>query len=443
MISADNVDAALVIGITGALLLAIAMFSHSLKRLPVSAAMVYLAAGIAIGPLVSSRLGWTLAELAPVLEHVTELLILVSLFIAGLKLGLPVNHAHWKVPLRLATVSMAVTVLLVAPLAAWILGLPLGAAIVLAALLSPTDPVLATEVQVRDLNDRDRLRINLTGEAALNDGTAFPFVMLGLGLLGLHELGDFGVRWLALDVLWACAGGIALGGLCGWAVSRAVLRLRARHRMALGRDEFVALGLLAVTYSLSLLTLTYGFLAVFAAAYTFARKVESAQAARNSDTPPHPQAIESDQGQSVRDEAEPPPAELSENALGFNEQLERIGELLMVLLVGCLLWTVTLSVGAFLVAIALQVLVRPIAVWIGLLGLEMERPQRRLTAWLGIRGVGSLFYFSYAVGHGLDRTLVEPIAATLLLTVALSIGLHGLTVTPLMRAYTRRREPHA
>ena len=124
--------------------------------------------------------------------------------------------------------------------------MPLGAAILLGGLLAPTDPVLAADVQVEHPGDRDRLRFSLTGEAALNDGSAFPFVMLGLGLLGLHELGAFGWRWLAFDVVWAVRGGLAIGWLLGMLVGRLVLYLRRTHKEAVGLDDFLGLGLIAL-----------------------------------------------------------------------------------------------------------------------------------------------------------------------------------------------------
>lgn len=420
MSAPETLNNALVIGITGSLLLAAALFASSLKKLPVSTAMIYLAAGVGVGPLVAARLGWELGTLSGVLEHITEFAILISLFIAGMKVGMPTNSGRWRIPLRLASVSMVITVALVAVLSMWLLNLPLGAGVLLGAMLAPTDPVLATEVQVQDRHDRDQLRINLSGEAALNDGTAFPFVMLGLGLLGLHDLGDYGWRWLAVDVLWATLGGVALGALCGLGTSRVVLHLRSTHRMALGYDEFIAMGLVALTYSLSLLTLTYGFLAVFAAAYMFARTAENTEG----------KATEAGADAS---------ASLAVNALGFNEQLERIGELLLVLLIGCLLWTAHITVGMFVLAALLLCVVRPLAVWLGLLGANAAPLQQRMTAWFGIRGIGSVFYLAYAVQHGLPAALVDLMSASVLVTVALSITLHGATVTPLMRSYARRK----
>jgi NhaP-type Na+/H+ or K+/H+ antiporter len=166
---------------------------------------------------------------------------------------------------------MTLTVGMITLVGAFLLHLPWGAAILLGAILAPTDPVLASDVQVATPGDRDRLRFSLTGEAGLNDGTAFPFVMLGLGLLGLHPLGACGWRWLAVDVGWAVLGGLAVGGVLGTLVGRLVLYLRRAHQEAVGRDDFLVLGLITLSYGSALLLHTYGFLAVFAAALALRR----------------------------------------------------------------------------------------------------------------------------------------------------------------------------
>ena len=164
----------------------LALSDSVLARLPVSTSMIYLAIGAAMSPL---WLDWV--QLAPLthahaLERVAEVVLLLSLFGSGLKMSIGLSDGRWLLPLRLATVAMVVTIALTALAAVAWLGLPLGAAVLLGGILAPTDPVLASDVQVAEPSDRDRLRFSLTGEAGLNDGSAFPFVLLGLGLLGLH-----------------------------------------------------------------------------------------------------------------------------------------------------------------------------------------------------------------------------------------------------------------
>ena len=234
--------------VAGALLVGMAMGGSVVGRLPASPAMVYLGAGICLGPAVLGVVVLHPIDDARLVERVAELVILVSLLTAGLKLRTPLRHRRWVAPVLLASLAMALTAGAVALVGTLLLGLPVGAAIVLGAVLAPTDPVLASDVQTADPWDRDRLRFTLTGEAGLNDGTAFPLVLLGLGVLGAEELGPPACGGSRVDVLWAVAAGIAVGAVLGVGVGRLVLYLRERHREALGRDELLMLGLLALTY---------------------------------------------------------------------------------------------------------------------------------------------------------------------------------------------------
>jgi sodium/hydrogen antiporter len=193
--------------IIGALLTTMALSGTWLRRLPVSTAMLYLTAGYGLGPAGLALLAPDPLTYSGILERAAEVAVLISLFAAGLKLGLPLSDKGWRLPVRLAIVSMTITAALIAAIGMVGLRLSLGAAVLLGAILAPTDPVLASDVQLREASDRDRVRFSLTGEGGLNDGAAFPFVMLGLGLLGLHDLGTGGWRWLAVDVLWATSGG--------------------------------------------------------------------------------------------------------------------------------------------------------------------------------------------------------------------------------------------
>jgi NhaP-type Na+/H+ or K+/H+ antiporter len=170
--------------VVGAVFILMALSGTVLRRLPLSASMLYLATGILIGPQALDLIVFDPTAEAAIVERITEVAVIVSLFTAGLKLRVPVRDPQWRLPVVLASGSMAITVGLIALAGAIALGLPLGAAILLGAVLAPTDPVLASDVQVTGPRDRERLRFTLTGEAGLNDGTAFPFVMLGLGRSG-------------------------------------------------------------------------------------------------------------------------------------------------------------------------------------------------------------------------------------------------------------------
>jgi NhaP-type Na+/H+ or K+/H+ antiporter len=253
------------LALAGVLLVLMALSGSVLSRMPVSTAMLYLGAGVLAGPLALGLAAPQWQGQASLLEHLTEVIVLLSLFTSGLKMSVGLHDRRWLPPLRLALLSMVVTVALITAAGVWLLGLPLGVAVLLGGILAPTDPVLATEVQVANPEDRDQLRFALTGEGGLNDGTAFPVVMLGLGLVGAHDIGAWGWRWWAVDVLWASAAGLAVGAALGTALGRLVLWLRRQHQAAEGYENFLALGLIGLSYGLAVLAQGYGFLAVFAA----------------------------------------------------------------------------------------------------------------------------------------------------------------------------------
>jgi len=421
------------------LLIVMALSDSLLARLPLSTSMLYLAAGAAMSPL---WLDWVHIEplaQARGIEQLAEVVVLISLFGSGLKMSVGLSDRRWMLPLRLAIVSMTVTVALVAAAGMAWLGLSLGAAILLGAILAPTDPVLASDVQVAEPTDRDRLRFSLTGEAGLNDGTAFPFVMLGLGLLGLHELGNSLWRWIAVDVLWAVAAGIGIGAALGTAVGRLVLYLRRTHHEAVGLDNFLALGLIGLSYGLASAAHSYGFLAVFAAGVAL-RRVEQqskpSSAAVVAEVEADPDAS---QAEKAATDPEHAPAFMAHAMLSFSEQIERIAEVVAVIAIGALLFAVDWQLASWGFVALLLLVIRPVSVLVGLAGSRTSRSQRGLMAWFGIRGIGSLFYLAYAINHGLAPAAAETITALVLSTVVVSILAHGISVTPLMKFYERRK----
>ena len=282
--------------------------------------------------------------------------------------------------------------------------------------------------------DRDRLRFGLTGEGGLNDGTAFPLVVLGLGLLGLHDLGENGWRCWTVDVLWAVAGGLALGYLLGTVVGRAVLYLRVRHREALGSDEFIALGLIALTYGLALASMTYGFLAVFAAGLALRRVDEPA---------PLPTVSAASIASIATAQPDVPtaeaPAQMMRAVQRFNSQLESFAEVGIVLAVGVLLATVKFSMEVLWFVPVLFLVIRSLSVGAALLGTQVTGPQRWLMGWFGIRGIGSLYYLLYAISHGIKPALAQELLSITLAVVVASVIAHGVSVTPLMNRYEARR----
>ena len=425
--------------LVGGLLLARGLTSSILKRLPVTPAIIYLAAGLLVGPTVLNVFHFNPLKQSALLEVLTEVAVLISLFSAGVKMPVPVSFARWRTPMLLATVSMAVSVGMVAAFAYYLLGLPLGAGVLLGAILAPTDPVLATDVQIRHPGDRDQLRFTLTCEAGMNDGSAFPFVVLGMGLLGLHELGEFGVRWALVDVLWATAAGIAIGVISGAALARLGWKLRGAPPEHQLMDDFLGLGLIGVVYGLSVLVDAWGFLAVFFAAVAL-RQTEIKLAGAGQDYPERPPTDSIELGISNASPANEPTPTVSGRSLIFKEHLERLSELILILLLGGTLFLDSWSWRAAGLALFLFMVARPVSVLAGLLGTRTSWPIRGMVGWFGVRGIGSLYYLMYAIQHGLPEKLSLELIQLTLITVSLSILVHGTSVKPLMSRFWRHRK---
>jgi len=426
--------------IIGAILIAMALLGTLVERLPLSPGILYLALGYALGPA-----GFALMAPDPMvysadLERMAEVALLISLFAVGLKLGIPLSDKRWYLPLRLAFPSMLLTVALVAAGGAVLFGLSVGAAVLLGAILAPTDPVLASDVQVENSSDRDRLRFGLTAEGGLNDGAAFPVVMLALGMLGLHDFGSGAWRWLAIDVLWAVIGGLAIGGALGALVGKLVLYLRTRHQEAVGLDEFLALGLIAIAYGVAQLSVASGFLAVFAAGLALQRSKEPSKPDKPASTAKVKLVLDSESEKELATHADLAGAYMMEAVKGFNGQLERIAELVVVMVTGAMLSYTYVPSRAVWFLLLLFLFARPVSVWLGLLGARTVSPvERILISWFGIRGVGSIYYLMYAINRGLAEPLARELIAITLTTVAASVVLHGISVTPLMGRYAQQK----
>jgi NhaP-type Na+/H+ or K+/H+ antiporter len=421
----------------GGLLLFMGLTASILKRSVVTSAIIYLAVGVLVGPTALNLFHFNPLKESALLEVLTEVAVLISLFSAGVKMPVPFTFARWRAPIMLATVSMTVTVAAVAAFAYYVLNLPLGAGVLLGAIVAPTDPVLATDVQIRHPGDHDQLRFTITCEAGMNDGSAFPFVMLGMGMLGLHEIGDYGIKWLLLDVLWATLSGIAIGVVAGVALARLGWKLRSKPHKHELMDDFLGLGLIGVVYGLTTLVNGWGFLAVFFAAVALRQtELKLAKAAQVAFDSSKTQQSARAAGK-MQAELEPPET-VSEGSLVFKEHLERLSEVMLVLLIGGSLYLNSWTWEAVWLALFLFVIARPVSVIVGLLGTNTNWRIRGMTGWFGVRGIGSLYYLMYAIENGLPEALSLQLIQMTLIVVTLSILLHGTSVKPLMGLFWRR-----
>jgi NhaP-type Na+/H+ or K+/H+ antiporter len=398
----------------GVLLVTMVMAGTLLGRLPLNSAMVYLALGWLLGPHMLDVLRPDPYQQAATLERLAEVALLISLFAVGLRLGVPLRDRRWLLPLSLAVVSMTLMVGLVTAVGVGLLGLPLGAAVLLGAILAPTDPVLASDLSADPGPHPDRVGFSLAAEGGLNDATAYPFVLLGLGLMGLHDLGQGLSRWWTVDLLWAPLAGAAIGAALGAATGRLVVHLRSRHEEAIGRDEFLGLGVVALAFGLAQLAGASGFLSVFAAGLALQRVRER----------PLPDADG---------------ATMLGAVASFNAQLEKLAELALVLIVGAMLaYAKPLPAALWFVPLLMLVL-RPLASLASTVGAGLTPSQRGMIGWFGIRGIGSLFYLLLALRLNVDGEVADVLVTLTLWTIATSIVAHGLTAQPLMRLYLERR----
>ncbi|MBQ5965656.1 sodium:proton antiporter [Massilia sp. ZL223] len=407
--------------LVGSLMLARGLWGSTIARLPFTSASIYLLIGIVLGPAVLGVFSFDPVREAPLLETLTEVAILVSLFSAGVKLPVPFNLRRWAVSLRLAVVAMSLSVALCAVFAAAVLGLPAGAAILLGAMLAPTDPVLATDVQLRHAGDKDSLRFALTCEAGMNDGTAFPFVVLGL-LLGLE--GPDLAHWFWEDALLATLVGVGTGLVCGAAMAGCSYVIRRHHPGHQLLDDLLGLGLIALAYGIALLLGGWGFLAVFFAGVAL-RQTEW----RLTEAPPDGHGlVHGDAGASGQ-------ATVSHGSLVFKEHLERLSELGLVLLLGGAMTADLFSPRAWLVAVFLIFVARPLSVVLSLAGSGTGTREAAIAAWFGVRGIGSIYYLMYAINHGVPAALARELVTITLATIILSIVVHGASVKALLDRY--------
>ncbi|MRW82759.1 sodium:proton antiporter [Pseudoduganella sp. FT26W] len=418
----------------GALMLARGLAAATISRSPFTSAIVYLVVGMLLGPSCLNLFSFDPTKESGPLEMLAQVALLISLFSAGVKMPVPFTLERWSAPLRLAWLSMALTVGLVALFAYYVLHLPAGAAVLLGGILAPTDPVLATDVQVRHAGDKDQLRFNLTCEAGMNDGSAFPFVLLGLSMLHMSEAGNVNehlIHWLLVDVLWATAGALLVGVAAGAGLARLSWRLRVMTPRQDIMDDLVALGLIAVVFAVASLLKASGFLAVFFAAVALRQtELKLAGAPKDPQGLREPDMAKSEAAKS--DETEGVPLVVSNESLVFKEHLERLSELTLVLLLGGMISLRDLPYETIGVAAFLFVVARPLSVYVGLMGSGVGKRMRAMIGWFGVRGIGSIFYLVYAIEAGLPPNIAGQLTGIALGVIMLSILVHGFSVKPLI-----------
>ncbi len=432
----------------GGLLLALSFTSAYVQRMPISSSALYLGLGVVLGP---EALGWMELRVAGGsvwFERLTELAVCFALFISGLKLRLPLRHQAWSAVYWLAGPVMLACIAGVTVFCHWLLRLDWPSALLLGAVLAPTDPVLAGAVSVSHAADRDRVRYALSGEAGLNDGTAFPFVVLALAWQQPQEHGwPWLARWALVDLVWAVGAALAVGYLLGRTLGRWAIRERSQQRDTEAPSDFAALALIALAYTAGDLLHAWSFLAVFAAGVGLRQaEVGVVQATPHPDHDQphvtHPPAEHLVSARVAAEELESPAVAagvLVAETMTFGNTVERILEVVLVTLVGVAVSSYW-DYRALLLAPFLFFLLRPLASYVLLAGTNVSRLQRGLIGWFGIRGIGSLYYLAYAQNHAAShQTSVELVGITVSV-ISLSILVHGTSATPLLTLYHRQKQ---
>ncbi len=398
----------------GGLILLVAWLPLILKKLPLSLPILCVGIGMAV-------FSWTVfADYAPhpaktplLVEKAAELIVIVSLMGAGLKIDRALGWKRWNLTWRLLGIAMPLTIVALMLMGQALLGLGLATALLLAAALAPTDPVLASDIQIEDPESAqdDETRFALTSEAGLNDALAFPFVHLAIAISAAGTAAHVFTDWAWDAVLVRLGVGLVAGIVLGKAMGWIVYHVPTGTRLSRTGDGFVALGATLSIYALTELLHGYGFLAVFVAGLMLRRSAEG----HDYNTRMH----------------------------DFADEVERLLMMALLVFFGGMLVAGQLlaSLGWREIAYAALALfvVRPVIGWISLIGTPCPPFERGVVAFFGIRGLGSVYYLAYGVNHGgFERETT--LWSTLGLIILVSIVLHGVTVTPIMKRLDRTRE---
>ncbi|MEG3163923.1 cation:proton antiporter [Sphingomonas sp. PB2P19] len=388
----------------GTMILLVAWAPIALKKLPLSLPIICVLIGYAVFSVAPFSAWAPHPDKMPgLVERATELIVIVSLMGGGLKIERVMAWKSWNVTWRLLGIAMPLTIVLVMWLGHELLGLGLATALLFAGSLAPTDPVLAGDVQIaHDENEEQaEAKFALTSEAGLNDALAFPFIHLAIAISAAGGLTSAVLSdWVVSDVLWKLSAGLVVGGALGWVVGFILYHLPSGTRLSKTGDGFIALGATLFVYTATEFAHGYGFLAVFVAGLMIRR------AAQGHD--------------------------FNKRLHDFADESERLLMMLLLLMFGGMLAAGLLDgLGwrEMLFAAIMLLVIRPLAGWISLIGVERPRLERAIIAFFGIRGLGSVYYLSYGFNHA-EFAYEFSLWGTLGLIIAGSILMHGVLVTP-------------
>ena len=394
------------LAIIGLAALGMAWMPYLSQKIRISYAVIY----VAIGILFYSLFGNVLPTPNPIkyadyAQHLTELVVIISIMGTGLKIDQPFSFKTWSIPFRLVTITMLLCIGLMFLLGRYFLGFNIASALLLGAALAPTDPVLASDVQVGPpMEDvKDNVRFSLTAEAGMNDGVAFPFTWLAIALAMMTVNKNFDVgSWVLYDLIYRIVAGVGIGYAMGRFLAYLVFYLPEKRNFVVIKDGFVGIAATLLVYGVTELLHGYGFIAVFVTAITL----------RNSELN----------------------HQLHKELHNFTDQVERIlVAIVLILFGGCLASGILnyLTWPMALVGIAFIFIIRPLSGLMGLIGIPVHRKEKLAISFFGIRGIGSFFYLSFAINtyfFGYEKELWSLVS----FIVLISVIIHGITANNVM-----------
>ncbi len=348
------------------------------------------------------------------LMYFSEIIVIISLMGAGLKIGKVFSYSAWKRPLLLLFITMPLSMLSAYFIGVYFLALSIPSAILLAAILAPTDPVLAAEVQLeeptREKEPEDKRRFTLTTEAGLNDGMAYPFTYLAVmvGQAGGWAALNFS-EWFWDKLLLKILIGIVLGILIGRFIGFLMDRLHVVTGLKTF-DGFVSLSLTIMAYGLTELLHGYGILAVFFVGITL-RYYEK---------------ISGDYKKKMHD---------------FIHEIERLLLVIWIILFGGSLLNGILTLTdwkGIAFALSFVLIIRPLAGLIGLIGVKDGIRTKLAISFLGIRGIGSVFYLAWAFNQYNGFEQKNELYAITAYVILISIVVHGLTAPSIIDYFEKK-----
>ncbi len=376
-------------------------------RRPALAGVIALATGMVLGPLGLQLLRPQLLDDGAPIESLSEIALLICLFCIGLRLRVPLEWRLWRVPLRLSTLTMLATTAIAAAAAHLIFDLSLSQALLLGAIVSPTDPVLASETATPTDGEQESPSFVPIAESAINNGLATALVVSVLALMGFAD-GEVGAPGaVSLMALWLTAGGVALGWLVGFGMCRCLTLLDPERQVDF-LEEALVFASAATAYAAALILHTNGFIAVFTAGLALSHGGRLRRAPRN-----HP---------------------LMPRVLRIAARLEKAAWLTILVVLGALLTSAELRLRMLLFAAALFLLIRPLAVRLGMGGIALPFQQWKSVAWCAPRGVASLYCLVLSIDQGLDGPFARQLAGITLVVVVSSLIASGILSLPLGRA---------